>query len=82
MRCAWHNWATTQWVTVWLELTGTTVVLGTCVFAVWATSQGRLSAGVVGLALTYVIQLPAMLGWFLKEISQTEVRATQRSTPV
>ncbi|EDQ91008.1 uncharacterized protein MONBRDRAFT_15550, partial [Monosiga brevicollis MX1] len=54
-------------------LVGSVVVLGTSVLAVYATSQGLLSAGRVGLALTYVTQLPGMLGWFLKEVAQTEI---------
>jgi ATP-binding cassette subfamily C (CFTR/MRP) protein 1 len=73
MQGAWYNWAATQWVTVWLELTGTLIVLGSSVLAVWAAQQGKLSASEVGLALTYVVQLPSMLGWFLKEVAQTEV---------
>jgi ATP-binding cassette subfamily C (CFTR/MRP) protein 1 len=74
VRCFWNRWCTNQWVTVWLEFLGTLFTLSFSLLCVWASySSLQLSAGLVGLLLSYAVQVPSNLGWLLKLFVQAEV---------
>ena len=72
--CFWNRWCTNQWVTVWLEFLGTLFTLSFSFLSVWAAySSLQISAGLVGLLLSYAVQVPSNLGWLLKLFVQAEV---------
>eukprot|EP00475_Leptophrys_vorax_P002127 TRINITY_DN11210_c0_g1_i1.p1 TRINITY_DN11210_c0_g1~~TRINITY_DN11210_c0_g1_i1.p1 ORF type:complete len:745 (-),score=192.98 TRINITY_DN11210_c0_g1_i1:94-2328(-) len=72
--CFWNRWCTNQWVTVWLEFLGSLFTLSFSVLSVWAAASNLdISAGLVGLVLSYAVQVPTNLGWLLKLFVQAEV---------
>jgi ABC-type multidrug transport system fused ATPase/permease subunit len=72
--CFWNRWCTNQWVTVWLEFLGSLFTLSFSVLSVWAAASNlNVSAGLVGLVLSYAVQVPSNLGWLLKLFVQAEV---------
>eukprot|EP00753_Platysulcus_tardus_P021602 PLAT9055.2.p1 GENE.PLAT9055.2~~PLAT9055.2.p1 ORF type:complete len:1244 (+),score=663.11 PLAT9055.2:524-3733(+) len=77
-------WAANQWVTWVLEALGCLVILATVLLAFVrhnATSgSGGLNAGLFGLSLTYVLQLPAQLMWLVRcySVAETSLISVER----
>lgn len=71
---AWMASATAnRWLAVRLEFIGALVLLGASVFAVVSVSTGSgLSAGLVGLALSYGLQITASLNWLVRMTVEVE----------
>lgn len=59
-----------RWLGFRLELLGNFVVLAAAIFAVLA--RGSIQGGIVGLSISYALQITENLNWFVRMISQLE----------
>lgn len=59
-----------RWLGLRLEFVGTCVVFGSALFAV--VSRNTLAAGLVGLSLTYALQLTSNLNWMVRMSTDVE----------
>lgn len=59
-----------RWLAIRLESIANTLALATAVFAV--LMRGRLTAGIVGLAITYSMQITQSLNWLVRMASDVE----------
>lgn len=76
LKCYWNRWCANQWATVWLEFLGNLVTLACALFSVYSVSVGRISnVSLIGLIISYGIQIPFQLGWSLKLFIQAEIES-------
>eukprot|EP01125_Pyxidicula_operculata_P021279 TRINITY_DN812_c2_g1_i1.p1 TRINITY_DN812_c2_g1~~TRINITY_DN812_c2_g1_i1.p1 ORF type:complete len:1539 (-),score=311.37 TRINITY_DN812_c2_g1_i1:20-4636(-) len=62
---AWYlGWAAARWLTLRLEMIANLVILGACVFAI--VEKGTVEAGLVGLSITYAMQLTFSLNMLVR----------------
>jgi hypothetical protein len=61
-----------RWLNVRLELLGNTVVLLSALLSVRAATQGRLVAGLAGLAITNALSVTGLLNWAVRCYAETE----------
>ncbi|KAH0538245.1 hypothetical protein FGG08_005164 [Glutinoglossum americanum] len=62
-----------RWLAVRLEFIGSIIILGAAGFAVIAVSGGSaLSAGMVGLAMSYALQITQSLNWIVRQTVEVE----------
>lgn len=59
-----------RWLGLRLEFVGTCVVFGAALFAV--VSRSSLAAGLVGLSITYALQLTSQLNWMVRMSTDVE----------
>ena len=59
-----------RWLAVRLEAIANMLVLCTALFAVFM--RGRLTAGIVGLTITYAMQITQSLNWLVRMTSDIE----------
>jgi ATP-binding cassette subfamily C (CFTR/MRP) protein 1 len=59
-----------RWLGLRLEFVGTAVVFGAAIFAV--VSRNSLAAGLVGLSITYALQLTSQLNWMVRMSTDVE----------
>ncbi len=62
-----------RWLAVRLEFIGSFIILAAAVFAVISVSTGSgLSAGMVGLAMSYALQITQSLNWIVRQTVEVE----------
>ncbi len=62
-----------RWLAVRLEFIGSIIILAAAVFAIIAvTGKGGLSAGMVGLAMSYALQITQSLNWVVRQSVEVE----------
>ena len=61
---------TCRWLAIRLESIANTLALSTAIFA--ALMRGRLTAGIVGLVITYSMQITQSLNWLVRMASDVE----------
>ncbi|KAJ6264027.1 Metal resistance protein [Drechslerella dactyloides] len=62
-----------RWLAVRLEFIGSVIILGAAVFAVIAVAGGSgLSAGMVGLSMSYALQITQSLNWVVRQTVEVE----------
>ncbi|KAF3923710.1 hypothetical protein ABW20_dc0104162 [Dactylellina cionopaga] len=62
-----------RWLAVRLEFLGSLIILGAAVFAVVAVAGGSpLSAGMVGLSMSYALQITQSLNWVVRQTVEVE----------
>lgn len=61
-----------RWLAVRLELVGSIIILASSGLAVLSLSSGRISAGVIGLALSYALQITQALNWIVRMTVEVE----------
>jgi hypothetical protein len=67
-----HIQVADRWLNVRLELLGNTVVLLSALLSVRAATQGRLVAGLAGLAITNALSVTGLLNWAVRCYAETE----------
>ncbi|EWC47816.1 hypothetical protein DRE_03016 [Drechslerella stenobrocha 248] len=62
-----------RWLAVRLEFIGSIIILGAAVFAVIAVAGGSgLTAGAVGLSMSYALQITQSLNWVVRQTVEVE----------
>lgn len=62
-----------RWLAVRLEFLGSIIILGAAGFAIISVSSGSgLSAGLVGLAMSYALQITQSLNWMVRQTVDVE----------
>ncbi|KAI9775055.1 MAG: hypothetical protein M1835_005954 [Candelina submexicana] len=62
-----------RWLAVRLEFIGSVIILAAAVFVIIAvTGNGGLSAGMVGLAMSYALQITQSLNWVVRQSVEVE----------
>ncbi|KAK3067447.1 ATP-binding cassette glutathione S-conjugate transporter ycf1, partial [Coniosporium uncinatum] len=62
-----------RWLAVRLEFLGSIIILGAAGFAIISVSTGSgLSAGLVGLAMSYALQITQSLNWIVRQTVEVE----------
>ncbi|KAI9818464.1 MAG: hypothetical protein M1827_000523 [Pycnora praestabilis] len=62
-----------RWLAVRLEFIGSVIILAAAAFAIINVSTGRgLSAGMVGLAMSYALQITQSLNWVVRQTVEVE----------
>ncbi|KAF2669154.1 multidrug resistance-associated protein 1 [Microthyrium microscopicum] len=73
MRAFFPSISANRWLAVRLEFIGSVVILFASVFAVVAVSQGGgPSAGLLGLAMSYALQITSSLNWIVRQTVEVE----------
>lgn len=55
-----------RWLAVRLEFLGSVIILGAAGFAIFTLKSGTLSAGLVGLSVSYSLQITQSLNWIVR----------------
>jgi ABC-type multidrug transport system fused ATPase/permease subunit len=66
------NYAANRWLACRLELIGNTLVLASSMLAVLRHGHGGVSAGVVGLSLSYALTFTDYLNWLVRQFTSAE----------
>ncbi|EXJ79949.1 hypothetical protein A1O3_08235 [Capronia epimyces CBS 606.96] len=62
-----------RWLAVRLEFIGSVIILAAAIFAIiTVTTGGGLSAGMVGLAMSYALQITQSLNWIVRQTVEVE----------
>ncbi|KAF3157914.1 hypothetical protein TWF225_000693 [Orbilia oligospora] len=62
-----------RWLAVRLEFIGSVIILGAAILAVAAVASGsELSAGMVGLSMSYALQITQSLNWVVRQTVEVE----------
>ncbi|EPS42616.1 hypothetical protein H072_3436 [Dactylellina haptotyla CBS 200.50] len=62
-----------RWLAVRLEFIGSVIILGAATFAVLTVASGSpLSAGMVGLSMSYALQITQSLNWVVRQTVEVE----------
>ncbi|CAI8509524.1 unnamed protein product [Hanseniaspora opuntiae] len=73
VNCVFNFRSTNRWLTVRLEIVGATIVLFTAVFCCISSNRANpISAGMVGLLMSYSMQLSGSLMWLIRMYTQVE----------
>lgn len=73
IRAFFPNINANRWLAVRLEFIGSAIILFTSVFAIIGVGQGRgPSAGLLGLALSYALQITGSLNWIVRQTVEVE----------
>lgn len=68
-----HSHVVNRWLAVRLEFIGSVIILSAAGFSVISVSQGSgLSAGAVGLAMSYALQITQSLNWIVRQTVEVE----------
>ncbi|CAJ0593581.1 unnamed protein product [Cylicocyclus nassatus] len=72
VRCSYYSLVSSRWLSVRLELLGSTIILATALFAVISRNWGTITAGEIGLSVSYSLNITFMLNMFVRQISEVE----------
>lgn len=61
-----------RWLAVRLEFIGSIIILASAALAILTLPSGRLTAGIVGLALSYALQITQSLNWIVRMTVEVE----------
>ncbi|SCU87103.1 LAFA_0E04720g1_1 [Lachancea sp. 'fantastica'] len=61
-----------RWLAFRLEFIGSVIILGAAVLGVYRLKQGTLSAGMIGLSLSYALQITQSLNWIVRMTVEVE----------
>lgn len=68
-----HSHIANRWLAVRLEFIGSVIILSAAGFAVMSVAQGSdLSAGAVGLAMSYALLITQSLNWIVRQTVEVE----------
>jgi len=68
-------WGANEYISTWLEGIGVLVISAATVLSVLEHQRGNLSTAAVGLLLSFVLQMPGTLMWFIRAYTQVEIDA-------
>uniref|UniRef100_A0A3Q3W9M0 Uncharacterized protein n=1 Tax=Mola mola TaxID=94237 RepID=A0A3Q3W9M0_MOLML len=66
--------AANRWLEVRTDYLGAVIVLTAAVTSIWSLHYGLLSAGLVGLGLTYALTVSNYLNWVVRNLADLEVQ--------
>ncbi|SCV00147.1 LAME_0G07822g1_1 [Lachancea meyersii CBS 8951] len=61
-----------RWLAFRLEFIGSVIIFGAAVLGVFRLKQGTLSAGMIGLSLSYALQITQSLNWIVRMTVEVE----------
>ena len=62
-----------RWLAVRLEFIGSVIIFAAAIFAIIAVSAGGgPSAGLIGLAMSYALQITSSLNWIVRQTVEVE----------
>ncbi|EJU05282.1 hypothetical protein DACRYDRAFT_74445 [Dacryopinax primogenitus] len=64
-----------RWLAVRLEFLGSCIILISAVLATWSVITGRVSAGLVGLMMSYATSVTGSLNWMVRSATEIETNA-------
>ncbi|KHJ97388.1 ABC transporter, ATP-binding protein [Oesophagostomum dentatum] len=72
IQCSYFSLVSNRWLSIRLELLGSTVILAAALLAVMSRSWGTITAGAIGLSVSYSLNITFMLNMFVRQISEVE----------
>lgn len=73
LRAQFPSLSCNRWLAVRLEFIGSVIILASAIFAIVSVSTGSgLSAGMVGLAMSYALQITQSLNWIVRQTVEVE----------
>lgn len=73
LRAYYPSISANRWLAVRLEFIGSVIILASASFAIISVSSGSgLSAGLVGLAMSYALQITQTLNWIVRQTVEVE----------
>lgn len=73
LRTYWPSTSANRWLAVRLEFIGSMIILAAATFAIVSISVGTgPSAGMVGLAMSYALQITQSLNWIVRQTVEVE----------
>ncbi|KZT52688.1 glycoside hydrolase family 43 protein [Calocera cornea HHB12733] len=64
-----------RWLAVRLEFLGSCIILTSAMLATWSVITGRVSAGLVGLMMSYATSVTGSLNWMVRSATEIETNA-------
>ena len=74
IRCSFASQTANRWLAIRLEFIGNLLIGLTAVFIILEHGSGSITAGVAGLALSYVINFTSYLNWLIRVFTSTETQ--------
>ncbi|WKX90939.1 hypothetical protein Q1695_009632 [Nippostrongylus brasiliensis] len=80
VRCSYYSLVSNRWLSVRLEWLGSTIILATALLAVISRDWGSITAGAIGLSVSYSLNITFMLNLLVRQVSdvETNVVAVER----
>ncbi|PIO76790.1 putative multi drug resistance-associated protein [Teladorsagia circumcincta] len=72
VRCSYLSLISNRWLSVRLEILGSTVILATALLAVLSRDWGTVTAGAIGLSVSYSLNITFMLNLLVRQVSEVE----------
>ncbi|KAK6038435.1 hypothetical protein COOONC_24060, partial [Cooperia oncophora] len=72
VRCSYLSLISNRWLSVRLEILGSTVILATALLAVISRDWGTVTAGAIGLSVSYSLNITFMLNLLVRQVSEVE----------
>ncbi|KJH51062.1 ABC transporter, ATP-binding protein [Dictyocaulus viviparus] len=72
IQCSYLSLISNRWLSVRLELLGSIVILATSLLAVMSRDWGTITAGAIGLSVSYSLNITFMLNLFVRQVSEVE----------
>ncbi|KAI0887499.1 P-loop containing nucleoside triphosphate hydrolase protein [Annulohypoxylon maeteangense] len=73
LRAYFPSISSNRWLAIRLEFLGAIIILGAAGFAIISvTNHSKLSAGMVGLAMSYALQITTSLNWIVRQTVEVE----------
>uniref|UniRef100_A0A7E4VNW5 ABC-type glutathione-S-conjugate transporter n=1 Tax=Panagrellus redivivus TaxID=6233 RepID=A0A7E4VNW5_PANRE len=72
LMCKYHSLISARWLGIRLELIGNVIILSAALLAVLSKSWGGMTAGVLGLSVSYSFNITMMLNFLIRQISEVE----------
>uniref|UniRef100_A0A914ZBK8 ABC transmembrane type-1 domain-containing protein n=1 Tax=Panagrolaimus superbus TaxID=310955 RepID=A0A914ZBK8_9BILA len=70
--CKYHSLVSNRWLSTRLELLGNFIILAAATLAVLAKNWGSMTPGVLGLSISYSLNVTFMLNFVIRQISEVE----------
>ncbi|CAD6189209.1 unnamed protein product [Caenorhabditis auriculariae] len=72
VRCSYYSQIASRWLSIRLELLGNVVILAAAVLAIIAKNWGEMTAGGIGLSVSYSLNITFMLNMFVRQLNEVE----------
>ncbi|PAV78537.1 hypothetical protein WR25_09567 [Diploscapter pachys] len=72
LKCGYYSMQSSRWLAIRLELLGNIVILSAALLAILAKDWDSMSAGVIGLSISYSLNITFMMNMFVRNITEVE----------
>nr|UOF76394.1 multidrug resistance-associated protein [Bursaphelenchus xylophilus] len=72
VKCKYSSLVSARWLGMRLEIMGNTIILIAALLSVWSKETGFMSAGVIGMTLSYALNITNMLSMLVRQVSDVE----------